>query len=111
MDIKISGIITNVLPHKSGVSQKTGNPWEIAEYVLTTEEQRPKHICFQVSNPARIQEFNLKQNERVTLSIDIDAREYNGRWFNSISAYRVDRGQNNVQNTQKQPAPDNELPF
>jgi hypothetical protein len=28
----------------------------------------------------------------VTLSIDVESREYNGRWYTEVKAYRVDHG-------------------
>ena len=117
MDLVFKGKIINALPHKSGVSKSTGNPWEIAEYVIEeTEGQYPKKMVFSISGSDRIQ-----VGEIVDVHFDVDAREYNGRWFNSISAFRVDRiGQNAAQQPQQaaQPAPQQngasgsgELPF
>lgn len=106
MDLVIKGKIINSLPHKSGVSKSTGNPWEIAEYVIEeTEGQYPKKMVFSISGPDRIKNINLQVGEIVEVHFDIDAREYNGRWFNSISAFRVDRiGQNTAQQSQQQQA-------
>lgn len=106
MDLVIKGKIINALPHKSGVSQSTGNSWEIAEYVIEeTEGQYPKKMVFQISGPDRIKNINLQVGEIVEVHFDIDAREYNGRWFNSISAFRIDRvGQNAAQQPQQQAA-------
>lgn len=95
---QITGKIIAALPHKSGVSQRTGNPWELAEYVVETHEQYSKKCVFQVSGTERINSMNLQVGDEVTVYIDIDAHEYNGRWFNNISAYRVDRqGQQQAQ--------------
>mgnify|MGYP004458687873 CR=1 FL=1 len=110
MDLVFKGKIINALPHKSGVSKSTGNNWEIAEYVIEeTEEQYPKKMVFSISGPDRIKNINLQVGEIVEAHFDIDAHEYNGRWYNSISAFRVERiGQNTAQQQPQQtvqPAP------
>ena len=87
----ITGRIIAVLPERSGVSQRSGSEWKVATYVLETQEQYPKKVCFEVFGTDRIQQFNIQAGEMMTVSFDIDAHEYNGRWFNQIRAFRVDR--------------------
>lgn len=87
----ITGRIIAVLPERSGISQRSGSEWKASSYVLETQEQYPKKICFDVFGADRIQQFNIQVGEMMTVSFDIDAHEYNGRWFNSIRAFRVDR--------------------
>lgn len=87
----ITGRIIAVLPERSGISQRSGSEWKAGFYVLETQEQYPKKICFDVFGADRIQQFNIQVGEMMTVSFDIDAHEYNGRWFNSIRAFRVDR--------------------
>lgn len=87
----ITGRIIAVLPERSGISQRSGSEWKAGSYVLETQEQYPKKICFDVFGADRIQQFNIQAGEMMTVSFDIDAHEYNGRWFNSIRAFRVDR--------------------
>ena len=87
----ITGRIIAVLPERSGVSQRSGSEWKVASYVLETQEQYPKKMCFEVFGTDRIQQLNIQAGEMLTVSFDIDAHEYNGRWFNSIRAFRVDR--------------------
>ena len=98
----ITGRIIAVLPERSGTSSRTGSEWKVASYVLETQEQYPKKMCFEVFGSDRIQNFNIQVGEMMTVSFDIDAHEYNGRWFNSIRAFRVDR---NVQTAAPGAAP------
>jgi hypothetical protein len=79
------------------MSKSTGKEWKKQEYVLETHEQFPKKICFQLFGADRIANAAIKEGEEVTVSIDIDAHEYNGRWFNTISAWRVVRGDQTAQ--------------
>lgn len=104
MDLVFKGKIIKALPHKSGVSQSTGNPWEIAEYVAEqTDAQYPRKMLFQISGPDRIKNINLQEGEVVDIHFDVDAREYNGRYYNTITAFRVDRA--GQQQASAQPAP------
>lgn len=89
--MEITGKIIAVLPANSGVSARTGNPWKSQEYVLETHEQYPRKVCFRVFGEEKINQFNIQSGEELIVSFDIDAHEYNGRWFNSINAWQVNR--------------------
>lgn len=85
----VVGKIIAALPPKSGTSQSTGKPWQVNTYVLQTNEQTPKNIAFDVFGAERVEQYNFKVGDMVTVSIDIDAHEYNGRWYNQIRAWNV----------------------
>lgn len=89
--MEITGKIIAVLPERGGVSQRTGSEWKVQEYVLETQEQYPRKMCFDVFGVDKIAQFGIKIGEDMTVSFDIDAREYQGRWFNSIRAWKVER--------------------
>lgn len=86
----LTGTIIQVMPAQSGVSQRSGNPWMSQEYVMEIPGQWPRHIVFRIFGEDRIKQFALRQGEQnVTIQFDIDAHEYNGRWFNEIRCYNV----------------------
>ena len=87
--MEITGKIIAVLPERSGVSARTGAEWRCASYVLETLEQYPRKMNFDVFGVDRIQQFNIQVGETMVVSFDIDAHEYQGRWFNSIRASSV----------------------
>ena len=92
----IYGKIIAVLPTRSGTSAR-GTQWSSQTAVIETHEQYPKRVAFDVLGD-KITEFNLQVGEDVTVSFDINAREYNGRWFNSVNAWNV------IRQTQQAPA-------
>ena len=94
--MEIQGKIIAVLPERSGVSQR-GNQWRSISYVLETQEQYPKKLAFDVTND-KIDQLNIQFGEILTVQFDINAREYNGRWFNSVNAWNV------IRQTQQAPA-------
>lgn len=86
---EITGKIIAVLPTKSGTSAR-GTQWSSQTSVIETHEQYPKRVAFDVLGD-KITEFNLHVGEEVTVSFDINAREYNGKWWNSVNAWKVVR--------------------
>lgn len=90
--MEISGKIIQALEPRGGVSARTGNAWKSQEFVIETHEQYPKRCVFRVFGEERLREFNIQVGEELTVSFDIDAHEYQGRWFNDVSAWRVQRG-------------------
>ena len=64
------------------------------DYILEVPGQYPRRCAFGIFGEDRIKQFNIQSGEQnVTVQFDIDAHEYNGRWFNEIRAYNVIRGQ------------------
>ena len=90
--MELTGTIIAVMPAKSGVSARTGNSWMTQEYVIEVPGQYPRRCVFSIFGEDRIKQFAIQQGEQnVTVQFDIDAHEYNGRWFNEIRAYNFIR--------------------
>ena len=87
--MEMTGVVIAVLPERSGTSQR--GEWKSQSFVIETQEQYPKHLCFEVFGADRIAQFNIKGGEKITVQFDIDARQYQDRWFNSIKAWNVIR--------------------
>lgn len=89
--MEITGKIIAVLPPKQGVSQNTGNAWMCQDYVLETQEMYPKKVCFNVFGAEKIQEMNIQLGETLTVSLEINANEYQGKWYNQVKGWKVVR--------------------
>lgn len=102
----ITGKIIAVLESRSGVAKASGNPWKIQEYVLeTTGEQYPKKMMFSIFGEDKIQQAAINLGDEVVVSFDVNAREYNGRWYNDIRAWRVSHDVPGSQSAPQQFAP------
>ena len=88
--MEFTGKIIAVLPPRGGIS-KSGNEWKVQEYVIEDHGQYPRKMCFDVFGAEKIEQFHIQEGEELTVSFDVDAREYQGRWYNSIRAWKVDR--------------------
>lgn len=88
--MELQGKVIAILEPRSGVS-KQGNAWKSQEYVIETHDQYPKKMCFDVWGEDKIQEFNIQVGEELKVFFDVDARQWNDRWFNSIRAWKIER--------------------
>jgi hypothetical protein len=84
--MEINGKIIELLPEKSGESAK--GPWRKQEYILETEGQYPKKVCFMAWGD-KIGEFAIKEGANLVVSVDLESREYNGRWYTDVKAWKV----------------------
>ena len=85
------GKIIQVLPAQEGVG-RNGNPWKVQPYVLETLDQYPRKVHFEVFGEERIKQNPCEIDQLVTVSFDIESREFNGRWYTSIRAWRIQQG-------------------
>lgn len=88
--MELAGKITHVLEEKSGNSAR--GPWRKQEYVIEIPGDYPKQICFMVWGD-KIDQLRISEGEELTVHFDLESREYNGRWYTDVKAWRVDRSQ------------------
>ena len=88
--MEFTGKIIAVLEPRGGVSARTGNTRKSQDYVIEeTVGQFPKRMAFNVFGEENINRFNIQQGQELTVSFDINAREYQGRWYNDIRVWNV----------------------
>ena len=90
--MELTGKIIVVQEAKSGTSSRTGKSWMKQEYVMEVPGDYTRHCTFTIFGEERIKTLNIQKGEDVTIQFDIDAHEYNGRWYNDFRAYQVIRG-------------------
>ena len=89
--MELTGRIIAVQEAKSGTSSRTGNRWMKQEYVMEVYGPSTRHCAFTVFGEDRIKQLNIQKDEELTIQFDIDAHEYNERWYNDFRAYNVIR--------------------
>jgi hypothetical protein len=85
--MEINGHILQVLPAQTGVNQN-GNTWIKQEYILQTSDRYPKTICYTLWGD-RVETERAEVGDAVRVQFDLMSREWNGRWYTEISAWRV----------------------
>jgi hypothetical protein len=90
MAIDVIGKIVQVSNVQSGVSAK--GEWKRQEIILETEEQYPRKICISLWGDKIGDIAGIPTGEIITVSVDIESREFNGRWYTDVKGWRIQRG-------------------
>jgi hypothetical protein len=87
MSLQISGKLIQLLPLQTGES-KNGT-WKKQDIIIETQAQYPKKVCISIWGD-KINESILKVGNMLNISFDIESREYNGRWYTDIKAWKIE---------------------
>jgi len=99
--MEIKGKIIQVFDKVTGTS-KTGNTWAKQEFLIEYgNSQYPKKFVFHLWGD-KIDQYALQQGDDVQLSIDIDSREFNGRWYTDVRAWNVQKAGSSTQGASNQ---------
>ena len=93
----IQGKIIHIGARAEGISKK-GTPWKKQEYVLETLGQYPKKVAFSIMND-KIDQAAIQMGHDVEIEVDAQSREYNGKWYTELNAWKI-RNLSNPQPTQ-----------
>ena len=86
-NLEITGTIIQIQPLQEGTS-KSGNAWKKQDCVLETDAQYPRKVCFNLFGD-NVDKFPVQVGQKVTVSIDIESREFNGRWYTDVRAWNI----------------------
>lgn len=100
----IVGKVIQIMPKQAGIS-KQGNPWEVQTFVLETLDQYPRKVYIEIFGSDRIKQNPVDIDHVVTVSYDLESREFNGRWYTSVRAWKVANGDGTQQAAPAQAAP------
>ena len=84
--MEVSGKIIKTLPLQSGTGRN--GVWKKQEYVVETSGQVPRKVCFSLWGD-KIDQFNIQEGSDVDIMFDLESREYNGRWYTEVKAWKV----------------------
>ena len=86
---KITGTIVAKGDGKEG--QGANGPWRVQTYILETTGDYPKKVAFDCWND-KIESFGIRSGDTVTVSFNPESREYTGRWYTNLRAWKCSGG-------------------
>jgi hypothetical protein len=89
--MEIKGKVIQLLPLQSGMGKK--GEWKKQEFIVEMPGQYPKKVCLSCWGD-KIDQFRVTVGDMVTVSVDLESREYNGRWFTEARAWKVSKANN-----------------
>ncbi len=101
--MEISGTVVNLLPMQTG--QGKNGTWKKQEFILETPGQFPKKVCISLWGD-KVDENKLSSGDKITASINVESREYNGRWYTDVRAWKIQKDSGGSTNREMAPPPD-----
>ena len=92
----ISGKLVQVLPIQTGMG-KNGE-WKKCSFVIETADKFPKKVCILAWKDLVEQVQQLQVGTMLNVSFDVESREYNGKWYTDVKAWRISAGSGNATN-------------
>lgn len=89
MDTKIKATVQQILPVQSGTAKSSGKEWRKGGFVVSTGGQYPKVVCINLFGKA-LDEIKVEVGVEYEISVNIESREYNGRWYTDVSAWKAE---------------------
>lgn len=100
--MEISGTVVSLLPMQTG--QGKNGTWKKQEFILETPGQFPKKVCISLWGD-KADENKLSSGDKITASINIESREYNGRWYTDVRAWKIQKESGGGSNRDMPPPP------
>ena len=90
MAMELEGRIARKLPVQTGTSAR--GAWAKQEFILEYQEGNfPSQVCMNVWGDDKVRELDKYQvGDKVKVSVNLSSREYNGRWYTDVRAWRIE---------------------
>ncbi len=90
------------------IGQGKNGEWRKQDIIVETDGQYPKKICISLWGD-KIVDSNLQIGQQYIYDLDIESREYSGRWYTDIKAWRIESS-NNENSNEEAPLPLSPMP-
>jgi len=110
MSLEITGKVIAKLPQQSG--QGKNGTWIKQDFVIETQDQFPKKVCISLWGDKAKELDAIAIGETLKAGINIESREFNGKWYTDVKAWRIDKaGSSNQSEQAPMPSNDSLPPF
>ena len=91
MSLAITGKLVKALDVESGTS-KAGKEWKKQSFVIDTGSQYNPEVCFSLFGEDKIAMIDgIQPGTEIEVSFNLSSREYNGKYYHNIDAWRINR--------------------
>jgi hypothetical protein len=85
--MQLTAKLIQILPAETGMGRN--GEWKKQSIVVETDGQYPKKVCFTTWGD-KINAAHLQTGQLLTIDFDIESREFNGRWYTDVKAWKVE---------------------
>ena len=107
MSLEIIGKLISKLPQQSG--QGKNGTWIKQDFIIETQDQFPKKVCISLWGDKAKELDSIAMGENVKAGINIESREFNGKWYTDVKAWKIEKaGASSSQKNDLPPMPTDE---
>jgi hypothetical protein len=85
--MQLTAKLIQLLPIQTGTG-KNGE-WKKQDIIVETDGQYPKKVCIAIWGD-KINDQQLVVGNTLTIDFDVESREFSGRWYTDLKAWKVD---------------------
>lgn len=89
MSMQVKGNLIQILKPESGVS-KAGKEWKKQDFVIETNEQFPKKVCFTLFGDKISLLEGISEGQEIEVFFSVESRDFNGKWYHNINAWKIE---------------------
>jgi hypothetical protein len=86
LDMEFEGVVFKKLPVSKGVSAR--GEWQRQDVVFEVPSEFSRKICVTFFNKPT-EADSLVEGQTYIVSVNVESREYNGKWYTDVRAWRV----------------------
>lgn len=106
--MQLTAKLVQMLPLQTG--QGKNGPWKKQDIIVETAgSQYPKKVCISIWGD-KIDSSVLREGATLNISFDVESREYNGRWYTDVKAWKIESAGGGSSGSAPEPPPFNDIP-
>ena len=102
MALEIVGKLQQILPAQKGSGAR--GEWLRQDFIIETVEQYPRKICVSAWGDKAKDLEGVQIGDTLKISVNIESREFNGRWYTDVRSWRIERESSSQQASPQQTA-------
>ncbi|MFO7923761.1 MAG: DUF3127 domain-containing protein [Bacteroidales bacterium] len=112
MSVVITGKLLQILPRQNGTGKN--GPWVKQDFIIETPGEFSRKICISAWGDKAGDIDGLKEGDELKVSVNIESREFNERWYTDVKAWRIEKtaagGENYSSSVKNTPPPPEDIP-
>lgn len=102
MSLEITGILEKILPIETGEKKDGSGTWSKQNFLVRTSEEYNNLYCFEVFGDEKVANLTKyqKEGDGVKITFNVNTNEWNGKYFTSLSAWRIEKTESNSNTTE-----------
>ncbi|MDR0907408.1 MAG: DUF3127 domain-containing protein, partial [Rikenellaceae bacterium] len=85
--MEFEGVVFRILPPVSGTSAR--GVWKKQDVVFEIPGEFSRKVCVTFFGDRADDAASLKEGDRAEVSVNVESREYNGKWYTDVKAWKI----------------------